>query len=231
MYSLKEALSHEPFLASLGYGFVIALLVCIIALALAVALLYALFLVRVYAKKELKLWLLLMQIPLVIPYALSSVLIFLLYFPGGPLGSLGSWMIGGSLGIITAYMYKVTPFLLLVCYPGLLQIKNEELYFHRLHSNSWHNFFGSIFLRRVLKPLFVGLFVVFAYALSAYEIPSVLGSVTSKMPALIIYETMNELGSYTLDMAYWMSGIVLLLIMLSSVCFVGGYKLANRGLK
>lgn len=199
-------IKNEQFFNSFFYALFISTFTTLLSLVLAFILAYLLFILRFEYKKDIKKWILFLQIPIFIPYALSAYLFFLLFFP---------YLIGSSVAIILAYTYKTVPFLLLLFTPYLLSMKDDEINLHKMYSNKRFIFFWKILTKKALLALFVGAFIIFFYVFNAYEIPYILGSYLDKMPSILVNEKFSQLSSF-ISNGYSFS----LVFICFSLCFV-----------
>jgi putative spermidine/putrescine transport system permease protein len=156
------------------------------------------------------------------------MLFFLLFFPSGIFSEFIPFLLGTSSGIIIAYSYKVSAFLLFISIPNLLHVKENEILLHRLYSDSLKSFFVKILLRRNLKIYILGSFIVFAYIFNAYEIPYILGSNIEKMPSVFVYEQLSEFGMESVQKAYLMSFIYFIFTLLFVPVFLLIYQILTR---
>lgn len=223
----KSFLSDSKFFSSLLYGLFVSFISIFVSLFLFLFIYYLLFLLKFEYKKELKNWLFFLQIPLLIPYSFCAFLIFLMFFPSGFLQDFMPFLVGTTWAIVIAYVYKIVPFLLFISFPNLLKIKKDEIKLHKIYSNNSNHFFHKILLRRNLKILTIGIFIVFAYILNAYEIPSILGSNIDKMPAVLIYERLGEFSLDSMKISYASS----LICFFISLCFIPLFFLVYKLIK
>lgn len=233
LFSTKEMTSvsiftNQEFWDAFLYGTKISFFVVFFATLCFLLIYYLLFLLRFQYNKELTLWLFFLQIPLFIPYAFCALLFFVLFFSLGTSSEVLPFLLGAPEGVIMAYVYKVTPFLLLICMPHLILLKQDEINLHTIYSANSFLFFYKILLKRVLKVYFLGSFIIFAYVLNAYEIPFILGENSNKMPSILVYEQSTQLGALSLQKAYMMSLTYFVLALLFMPLFYFFYALLKR---
>jgi putative spermidine/putrescine transport system permease protein len=148
------------------------------------------------------LWLRLLQLPLTIPHLVGAYMMVLLFMQSGWLSRL-SYAIGWTdsidqfpilindtfgWGIILTYAWKETPFVILMIWPLLHRIQSQWLFAARVHgANSWS------YVKEIVVPLLVPVwgvtsFILFAFTVSAFEIPYLLGVTYPKLLPNLSYE-------------------------------------------
>lgn len=224
----KSFLGDKEFYFSITYGVYVSFISIFISLLIFLFIYYMLFLLKFEYKKELKNWLFFLQIPLLIPYSFCAFLLFLMFFPTGFLKDFMPFLVGTTWAIVIAYIYKIVPFLLFISFPNLLKIKKDEIRLHKIYSDNSNHFFYKILLRRNLKIMFVGIFIVFSYMLNAYEIPSILGSNIQKMPAVLVYERLGKFALDSIRIGYASSLICFFITLCFMPVFFFIYKLIRK---
>lgn len=219
-----DIVKSEVFYDSLFYGLKVAFSTIVYALLFYFILYYLLFLLKFKYSQDIKKFFFFLSIPLLIPYSFCALLLFMLFFPVGAYRDFFPFLVGTSTAVIIAYVYKTISFFLLVSFPNLLKISNDEINLHKIYSSNSFYFFWNILVRRNLKTLFVAIFVVFSYILNGYEIPSILGSSIDKVPALYVSELLGEFGVNSLNIAYATSfvyfAVTLCCIPIFFVCYI-----------
>jgi len=205
--NFSKIIIEQEYLNSFFYSIYISSITTSISLFFTLLLSYLLFILKFEYKKDISIWILFLQLPIFIPYALSAFLFFLILFPH---------FVGGSFAIVVAYLYKTVPFLLLLLLPYLFNIKKDEINLHKMYSDKKFIFFWNIIIQRGLKSLFIGAFIVFFYIINAYEIPYILGSYLDKMPSILVHEKFLEFGLNTVEESYSLSFVFMFL----SICFI-----------
>ena len=203
-------LNDSAFYDSLFYAIKISFFCVLTSSVLFLILFYMLFSLKFNYSKDIKTWLFFLHIPILIPYSFCAFLMFMIFFP---------FLMGTSYIIVIAYTYKIVPFLLLISFSHLLKITKDEISLHKIYSDNSTHFFWNILIKRALKTIFIGLFVVFAYIFNAYEIPFILGSHIDKMPALYVYEKLGEFGLDSMKIAYASSLVYFLITLLFVLIF------------
>jgi putative spermidine/putrescine transport system permease protein len=125
-----------------------------------------------------------------------------------------------GIGIIITYVWKEIPFVILMLLPVYSQLN------HRLSSvvktlggNEWH-VFKTVEWPWVFPVLLEVSVIIFAFILSAYEVPYLLGTTYPKMISLLVYEWFFE-GDWSnrpQSFAAMMS-VTLLIFMIMTICF------------
>ena len=221
-----ELLQSTQFWSVYLYSLKIASLTLVFSIAIFGAIFYLLFLLK-YHFLDIKKWIFLLSLPILIPYALTAFLFFLIFFTFSD-SSFFPFLLGTPTAMILAYIYKVVPFLLLVGTPSLFRLKKSEVFKHQIYSDDAFLFFKTIFLKRDLANFFVGFFIVFAYVINAYEIPAILGSSIEKMPASFTYDLFQEYELFSLQKAYASSILFFILSLFFVPIFFMAYKILKR---
>lgn len=211
-----ELLKRSDFFSSLLYGLQISFFTLLLSVTSYLLVYYMLFLLKFKYAQDLKAWFLFVSIPILIPYSFCAFLMFLLFFPVGIIKDFMPFLVGTSYSVVIAYAYKIVPFFILISFPNLLKISQNEISLHKIYSSNSFNFFWSILMKRNLKVMFIGLFIVFSYVYNAYEIPSILGSNIDKMPAVYVSELLGEYGLNSVNYAYESS----LVYFVVTLCFL-----------
>lgn len=221
-------IGNEIFWDAFFYALKIAIWTIVLATLVFLNIYYLLFLLKFQYKKNISFWVFFFQIPIFLPYAFCAMLFFLLFFPVGVFADFMPFLLGSSKAVIIAYTYKVSAFLLFISLPTLLQIKQDEIKLHQLYSDNLAKFFFKILLKRNLGVYTVGIFIVFAYIFNAYEIPYILGSNLEKMPAILVYEQLNEFGLESMQRAYFMSFVYFILVLFFLPLFFIVYRILKK---
>lgn len=221
-------IANEIFWDAFFYALKIAFWTITLSTVLFLSIYYLLFLLKFEYKQNISFWIFFFQIPIFLPYAFTAMLFFLLFFPVGIFADFMPFLLGTSKAVIIAYTYKVSAFLLFISLPALLQVKQNEIKLHQLYSDNLRKFFFKILLKRNLGVYIVGIFIVFAYIFNAYEIPYILGSNLEKMPAILVYEQLNEFGLQSMQKAYFMSFVYFVLVLFFLPLFFVCYKILKK---
>ena len=221
----------EPFVSALGYGLWVGILVSLVAVIIAHLNLYALLSLHVKRSSMMPLWIMGLSVPVFIPYTVMALVVFLWFYPSGFIGSFFSSLMGSTLGLVLAYSIKTGAFLTLVGLPTLMASNPSAWVQYRLHSQSLFGFFIHALMPKLWASMVVGMYVIHAYVLGAYEIPYLIGSRLTPMPSILIHDTFHKLAIDSAQRAYGMSGW-LVFVMLSLVpIYYLLYRLIDKRLK
>lgn len=144
----------------------------------------------------------LFQIPMLFPYLVAAYLIFLMFtqsgwisrilFRTGVIDNMSAFPILTNepfgWGIIIAYVWKTSPFVVLMLYPVILQIQKSWLEVGRVFGANRLNFFKEIVFPLLISPWKTASFIIFAYTFSAFEIPFLLGVTYPKVLSVYSYQ-------------------------------------------
>ena len=170
---------------------------------LAIFVLYCLFLIRINSTRDRSVYIQrLFQIPMVFPYIVAAYMIFLMFiqsgwiarmlFRTGLITEMSSFPVmtneSFGLGIIIAYVWKTSPFLVLLLYPVILRIEYSWVETARVLGANSLRTFREIVFPIMITPLETGCFIIFAYTFGAYEVPSILGVTYPKVLSVSSYE-------------------------------------------
>lgn len=144
----------------------------------------------------------LFTIPMFVPYAVSGYLIVLLFSRTGWFSSFAyninlinnfnefPILVNDKFGwgIIFTYIWKTSPFIILVNFPILLRINKSWLDAAKIFGCKKNKFFFQVVLPIILPSLLSSVFIIFAFIFSAFEIPFLLGVTYPKALPVITYE-------------------------------------------
>jgi len=224
----ENLLNNSDFFASLLYGLKISFFTLLLSVVLYFIIYYLLFLLKFKYAQSPKSWFFFICIPILIPYSFCAFLMFLMFFPVGFLKDFVPFLVGTSYSVVIAYTYKVIPFFILISFPNLLKISQNEINFHKIYSSNSFCFFWNILVKRNVSVLFIGGFIVLAYVFNAYEIPSVLGSNIDNMPAIFVNELLGQYGENSVNFAYASSLLYFVVTLGLAPFFFFSYKTIQR---
>lgn len=99
-----------------------------------------------------------------------------------------------SIGVILAYMWKEIPFIVLLIYPFLLKLINEWKETANVLGASFSQMIRWVIIPLVM-PLWVGgMWVVFAFAIGAYEIPALLARTSFRFVPVLAWQEYTQFG-------------------------------------
>ncbi|MBU3195722.1 ABC transporter permease subunit [Clostridium algidicarnis] len=93
-----------------------------------------------------------------------------------------------SIGIIIAYVWKTTPFIVLMLYPALLKVQDNWIQVAKIFGANIFKTFSEIVLPMLIAPLRTSAFIVFTFIFSAFEVPYLLGVTYPKILGVYSYE-------------------------------------------
>ena len=94
---------------------------------------------------------------------------------------------GNGVGIIIGYVYKSTPFVLLLILPILRRIPDGYLQTARMLGAGEWRCFHQVVLPRLLPGIFATAIIIFVYSFGAYDLPFVIGESRPRMISLYLY--------------------------------------------
>lgn len=127
-------------------------------------------------------------------------------------------------GIVIAYIWKTTPFIVFMLFPVLLQVKKDWFEVGKVFGANERQFFLNIVLPILYKPLKIAAFIVFAYTFIAFEIPYMLGTTYPRTLSVLAYEiySKGELAERPLALA--MNFTMIVVVVSASVFIFNNHK-------
>ncbi len=198
----KDILSSLDFWYYLFFTLRIAFITTVLCTMVSIIVLYLLFWMRSYGS-SLEGWAKkFFEIPMLFPYVVAAYMIFLIFSPSGwlsrilyNLGMIDAMeqfpiLVNDSFGwgIILAYVWKMSPFMVVMLYPLLLKIEKNWLDVGRVLGASKIAFFKEVVFPMLVDPLKIIIFIVFSYSLLDYEIPYMLGVTYPKTLSVASYQ-------------------------------------------
>lgn len=239
-FSLKQALSTqeiliqenslEPFIKGFFISLRLALLSTFFSLILSLFILYILFLfLEKTGYEKAKWWLKIFEFPLFLPYVVAGQLIFLTYSQSGLWSRVGYHMgivenisdfpilVNDShgLGIFIAFVWKTTPFFLLMLLPTLLALGKNYKNMSRVFGMGHHSYFWRVLVPYTRPILIFCSFIIFCYTFSSYEVPSLLGITYPKSLSVIIYNLYTKGTTAQQSVALLLSFVITVFFFLS----------------
>lgn len=201
----KTLMFSKEFLENLKYTIKINLLTGGISLFLTIALLYLIYINRnsKYFKNIFKK---ILEFPVGISYLTGAYALVLLLSRGGILGrnlvkvgiieSIRDFPIlindSYGIGIILGYIWKVVPFMTMMCIPIMADIEKRWRDLGVLYNLNDYNFFKKIVFPMIMPNLALSFFLVLAYLFSAFETPYILGVTYPRTLSVQMYELYRE---------------------------------------
>jgi len=137
-------------------------------------------------------------VPLILPHIAVGFLVLLWFSQTGILaagfarlgvgGAFHSPLFrGDGVGIILGYVYKSTPFVLLLIFPILRRIPDGYIQTARMLGAGELRCFRQVVLPRLLPGIFSVSIIIFVYSFGAYDLPFILGESRPRMISLYLY--------------------------------------------
>ncbi|MCG8571084.1 MAG: ABC transporter permease subunit [Spirochaetes bacterium] len=179
------------------------------------------------------------KIPIILPHIAGAFIILLILSPTGIISAfckqLGLieqieefprifYQPHGA-GIILAYFFKETPFVILMVYSILIRIDKTYLLTARMLGASPFYIFIKIILPHLIPVIHTTFIILFVYSFGAFEIPYVLGDTYPGMLSIQVYQQyfQNDLKQRPIAMA------ILVVLLLFSIIFMMIYsKLVDK---
>lgn len=201
----KTLMFSKEFLENLKYTVKINFLTGGISLFLTIAFLYLVYINRnsKYLKNIFKK---ILEFPVGISYLTGAYALVLLLSRGGILGknlvkvgiieSIRDFPIlindSYGIGIILGYIWKVVPFMTMMCIPIMADIEKRWRDLGVLYNLNDYNFFKKIVFPMLIPNLALSFFLVLAYLFSAFETPYILGMTYPRTLSVQMYELYRE---------------------------------------
>lgn len=177
-------------------------------------------------------------IPLILPHIAVGLLVLLWFSQSGlissmfeHLGSSGGFRSplfrGDGIGLILGYVYKSTPFVLILVFPILRRIPDGYIQTGRMLGAGEFRCFRQVVLPRLLPGVFSVSIIIFVYSFGSYDLPYVLGESRPRMISLYLYRLYfsRPIGERPVAAA------MLVLILLCGAALVLMYAMAVRGVE
>lgn len=201
----RELILSREFLENLRYTVKINFFTGVISLLLAVVFLYLIHINRnsKYLGKAFKK---ILEFPVGVSYLTGAYALVLLLSRGGVIGSyLVKFGVIESIrefpilindnygvGIILGYIWKVVPFMVMMCIPMLVDIERKWRDLGTLYNLTDYKFFKKIIFPMLLPTLSLSFFLVLAYLFSAFETSYILGVTYPRTLSVQMYELYSE---------------------------------------
>jgi len=240
-----QLFSSSDFYLSLGLSLRLAVLSTGTALVIAIGILYGLYCLTLFTSSENKQSTLLsesfnrlFQAPMLVPYIVAGYLVFLTFGQSGlvsrlmyALGIINEIsefpiLVNDPLGygIVIAFVWKTMPFMVLMLYPAMLSLDNKYLEMARLFGLNPSKYFFQILIPHMAPTIAFSSFIVFAYTLTSFEIPYMLGATYPKTIAVSAYQMYT---GGTLDQRHAALTMSLVLFILSLTLGILAFKHAS----
>ena len=199
-----QLLSSADFWNSFVFTFRVSLLSTLGAVILALFVLYFLYLIRIRSKKDKSIYFQrFFQVSMLFPYIISAYMIFLMFiqsgwvarilYKAGFISGMSSFPVitndSFGAGIIIAYIWKTSPFIVLLLYPVILKVEMQLIESAKILGADYFRTFREIVLPMLRGPLETAALIVFAYTSGAFEVPCILGITYRRALSVLSYLT------------------------------------------
>ena len=198
----KEVLKFDEFWDSFVVTLRVSVVSTVLAVVIGMSIIFIIYLFQIDMDKKTSLLIQrLFQIPMIFPYIVSAYMMFLLFTQGGffsrilfntglitemtdfPVMVNDRW----GIGIIVSYVWKTSPFVVLMVYPALTNIESGWIDVKQVfHASKW-NFFKEIVFPMTKDTLVVTGYIIFCYTFLSFEIPYILGTTYPKTLSVYSY--------------------------------------------
>lgn len=233
----KELLSSTDFFKSLQLTFKVATIATITSGIVSMVLINILFVIE--ENRLSKLFRRIFQIPILVPHITAAYLIGLLLMKSGLISSI-SYGLGitktmeafpsiindiNSFGIIITYIWKETPFIILMLIPVVQRVEDSWLEIARIFGGTRIDFFKEVVLPLLMPTWISSMLIVFAFTFSDFEVPYLLGVTYPKFISVFAYDIYfnGELSARPLALA-----ANFILVTITAVLGICAYKTIKK---
>lgn len=221
----KRLIFNDEYRMSFFYTFKFSFISVGISIALSLITIYLIYDLIFYKRKKVEYMLYLLKSPMIMPYMVSAFLVFLIFSQGGYLSRIlfnfhiikdlkeAKILVNDefAIGIIMTYVWKLTPFFLVMIYPALIQIASEEIDMARNLGGSKLKIFFRVIIPYIKNTTIFSSVMAFIFTFTSFEVPYILGISYPKALSVLIYEKYFH-GS-GLDMAMAQAANFLIILM------------------
>ena len=233
----RELILSKDFTNSLGLTFKVALVSSALSGILAIILVRLLFILG--ENRKTAAFRKILQVPMLVPHITAAYLIMLLFMKSGYLSSI-FYSMGitksmeafpsvvndpNSLGIILTYIWKETPFIVLMLFPIISRTQDSWLEIAQVFGARRQEFFKEVILPLIIPTWLSSVLIVFAFTFSDFEVPYLLGVTYPKFISVYSYSMYynGQLSDRPLALA---ANFILAII--TAILGILAYKLAER---
>lgn len=189
---------YDSLFLSLKLGIITTVLVGLLSLLL----IYFLYMIsNKYPIKRVRILKNIIISPILFPYIVAAFCMGMLLMQSGILGRI-AYRLGiisqmsefpqlvndkYGIGIVIGYLWKTIPFMILILYPVLEKVKDKWYDLGNMYNASEKQFFFYVVFPMMKNAIMTGLFIVFAYSFSAFELPYFLGQTYPKTLSVYSY--------------------------------------------
>lgn len=212
---------------------------------LGILIIFCLFCIRSKTKKDKTVLLQrIFQIPMLFPYLVAAYLVFFMFVQSGFISRILFYM--GFIkemsdfpvlvndefgfGIIIAYVWKTSPFIVLMLYPVLLRVEDSWIEVGRVFGANRFKFFKEVVFPLLINPAKTAIYIVFSYTAIAFEIPFLLGVTYPKSLSVYAYQIYMNGDLIDRPKAMAINIILTMIVIIIGVIFyASGIKNYGRG--
>lgn len=233
----RQLILSKDFINSLALTLKVALVSSVLSGVLAIILVRVLFILG--ENKKTAIIRKIFQVPMLVPHVTAAYLIMLLFMKSGWFSSI-AYSIGitksieafpsvvndsNSLGIIMTYIWKETPFIMLMVFPIISRIQDSWLEIAQVFGARRQEFFREVILPLILPTWLSSVIIVFAFTFSDFEVPYLLGITYPKFISVYSYNLYynGQLSDRPLALA---ANFILAII--TAILGLAAYKLVKR---
>ncbi|MBU3127416.1 ABC transporter permease [Clostridium tagluense] len=234
----KQLILSKDFMDSLALTLKVALVSSILSGILAIMIIRLLFILG--ENKKTAIFRKLFQVPMLVPHVTAAYLIMLLLMKSGWISSI-AYSVGitksmdafpsvvndsNSLGVILTYIWKETPFIMLMIFPIISRAKDSWLEIAQVFGARRQEFFKEVILPLIIPTWVSSVIIVFAFTFSDFEVPYLLGITYPKFISVYSYNMYynGQLSDRPLALA---ANFILAII--TAMLGLIAYKLAKQG--
>ena len=233
----RQLILSKDFTNSLALTLKVALVSSVLSGVLAIILIRILFILG--ENRKTAIFRRIFQVPMLIPHVTAAYLIMLLLMKSGWLSSI-AYFVGitksmesfpsvvndpNNLGIILTYMWKETPFIMLMIFPIINRTQDAWLEIAQVFGARRQEFFVEVILPLIIPTWLSSVLIVFAFTFSDFEVPYLLGITYPKFISVYSYN-MYYNGQLS-DRPVALAANFILAIITAMLGFAA-YKLAKR---
>ncbi len=229
LFAAYSRLLEPPFLRSFGFSLYVALVSALVSVGLGSVLAYGVWKLPASLQKTATLY----KVPLILPHIAVAFMILVFWTKSGVFASLAFHVglidsagefpsvlySGNGLGMILAYVYKETPFVILLALAMLKRLDPRLIQTAVMFGASRPRIFISVVLPHLKPVLHTTFIILFLYSFGAFDIPFLLGE---SSPAMVSIEAYNLY--FQRDLSNRPAAMAMLVVMfLFAALFIGIY--------
>lgn len=179
------------------------------------------------------------EIPMLFPYIVAALMITMLFQKSGVIASISyrlGWITATEqfptlindrrgIGIILTYVWKLSPFVVIMVYPKLMKIEKEWNDLKMVIGANNKEFFRHIVFPMIRRELILCGFIIFAFTFSEFEVPYILGVTYPKTLSVYSYSLFIN-GDFTSKPIA--IGMNLILSLITLLIGVAGFIILSR---